>query len=579
MSAPTLDAVPLRRRERVDPLLLLPVGAAGALFATWWSLSAGKSDISAAVDLAVAWAFVAAACLALSKVTFRSSGILMTAVAASWFVTDLQLSTVSVLWTVGFVFGELYLAFLVQLVVGFPEGRPWSPVARIVVASTYVATVGLSFVRALFYPSAHNLLLVRASEQRADTIDQISAVFGAAIAIAFAVLVLARLLRLRGVGRRVAMPMLVGALLATPVTLVRLVAVIQGNDGLSDRLEAVDRFATIFIPLGFIVGLGWSRLRRVHASTLVVELRDGGAGTMRDRLSRALGDPSLEIHFYVEHSGGYVDSAGHPVELANIERAGRAVTHVVAQGSPAAMLVHDPALLDEPDLVASVRETAGLFLENERLAAEIRAQLAEVQASRARIVAAADEERRRLERDLHDGAQQHLVGLSLKLALAQIGADPAAADAFANAQGDLERALAELREFARGVHPSVLREEGLDAGVEALVRRTPIPVEIVGSAGERLPDAVELAAYFLVSESLANIVKHARATHATVSVSRAYDSLVVVITDDGVGGANAGWGTGLSGLSDRLAALEGSLEVVSPPGSGTTLTARIPCAS
>jgi signal transduction histidine kinase len=241
--------------------------------------------------------------------------------------------------------------------------------------------------------------------------------------------------------------------------------------------------------------------------------------------------------------------------------------------------VHDPALLEEPELVESVRATAALVLENERLAAEIRAQLAEVHASRARIVAATDEERRRLERDLHDGAQQRLVGLSLKLALAQVGADPAAAEALASAQADLEGALAELREFARGVHPSILREDGLDAALETLARRASVPVDVSGSVGERLPDAVELATYFFVSEALTNVAKHAGASRVDVTVDVRGAVLRVSVADDGVGGAEADIGSGLAGLADRLAALGGTLEIESAPGLGTTLSATIPCAS
>jgi signal transduction histidine kinase len=252
---------------------------------------------------------------------------------------------------------------------------------------------------------------------------------------------------------------------------------------------------------------------------------------------------------------------------------------VLAGGAPVAALIHDPALLEERDLVESVRATAGLVLENERLAAEVRSQLAEVRASRARIVAAADEERRRLERDLHDGAQQQLVALSLKLALARTATDPDNAPALEQAREDVERALGELREFARGIHPSVLREDGLDAAAEALARRAPLPVEIVGTAGERLPDPVELAAYFFVSEALTNVAKHARATHATVTIGRQQGRLTVTVADDGIGGADASGGSGLAGLADRLAALDGTLAVRSSTGTGTTLIATIPCDS
>ena len=213
-----------------------------------------------------------------------------------------------------------------------------------------------------------------------------------------------------------------------------------------------------------------------------------------------------------------MDAAGRPLELP--QGPNRAVTLVTARGEEVAALIHDPALLDEPALVESVRATAGLVLENERLAAEVRAQLAEVRASRARLVAATDAERRRLERNLHDGAQQRLVTLSIMLGLAASDGDASSSHVLSRAQDEVEEAIAELRELARGIHPTLLREEGLEAAVEALARRTPLPVEVEASVGERLPDAVELAAYFLVSEALTNVVKHASASDATVRLVR-----------------------------------------------------------
>jgi signal transduction histidine kinase len=579
MSTPSASARPFAGRGSFDPVLLLPIAVLAGLLVSWWTLSAGVSRTQAVVDLSVTWAFAGAAVVALSRPSLRRSGWLMAAVAATWFLYDLQLSTIPVIWTLGWLFGDVYLAVVAQLVLSFPEGRIWSTPARVVVALAYVATVGMASLAALFQPDAANLLLIEANQNLADRIGELASGLGVALTCAYVILIARRLLTLQRVARRAASPLLVGALLSTPILFVGLIANARGNSVLSDRLEVVDRFATILVPLGFALGLLWSRLRHSGASSLVVELREGGPETLRDRLARALGDPTLEVAYWVAgpEPGRYVDAGGFAVDLP--ESGSRAVTHVVAGGAPVAALVHDPALLEEPELVESVRATAALVLENERLAAEIRAQLAEVQASRARIVAATDEERRRLERDLHDGAQQRLVGLSLKLALAQAGAEPAAADALANAQADLEGALAELREFARGVHPSILREDGLDAALQTLARRTSVPVDLSGSVGERLPDAVELATYFFVSEALTNVAKHARASRVDVTVELRADVLRVRVADDGVGGAEADIGSGLAGLSDRLAALDGTLDIESAPGLGTTLRATIPCAS
>jgi signal transduction histidine kinase len=332
----------------------------------------------------------------------------------------------------------------------------------------------------------------------------------------------------------------------------------------------------VSLAVGVVAGILWSRLRRPEASELVVELQAQTAATLRERLARALGDPTLEVAYRLG-DGRYVDAEGRPVELPRDPD--RAVTPVTAGGVEVAALVHDPALLDEPALVESVRATAALVLENERLAAEVRSQLAEVRASRGRIVAAADGERLRIERNLHDGAQQRLVTLSVALGLEASHADPAAADALSRAQDEVEQAIAELRELARGIHPTLLRDEGLQAAVEALARRAPLLVFVQSTVTGRLPDPAELAAYFVVSEALTNVVKHASATQASVLLEREPGLLRVTVADDGAGGARMTAGSGLAGLRDRLDALDATLAIASPPGQGTTIRAELPCES
>jgi len=577
MAARALSIRSLEPRALADPVLVLPAAVALGLFAASSALSAGASETWVGVDLAVAWSFAGAAVVALSRPAFRRVGALMVATSAAWFIGYLQFSASSLLWTAGWLLGSLYFALVIQVVLSYPEGRVWSAPARVVVWAAYVATVGVQLLRGLFQIDGRNLLLVRPDQNLADMIGRAGAALALVIGIALVVLVVCRLVGSRAVARRVALPLLAGAVLAMPVFEVRMAAYVLGDIPLGDRLERMDQLTTILIPLGFFAGLLWMRLRRTGVSSLVIELRESGVGTLRHRLARALGDPTLEIAYWLEGTRGYVDEAGRPFELPS--STGRAVTQVLAGGAPVAALVHDPALLDDPDLIESVGATAGLVLENERLAAEVRAQLAEVRASRARIVAAADDERRRLERDLHDGAQQRLVELSLKLRIAQTGADPATAMALERAQDDVERALGELREFARGVHPSVLREDGLDAAVEVLARGASLPVEVRGCVGKRLPDAVELAAYFFISEALANIGKHARASQATLELAQRDGVLVIAVVDDGIGGAEISKGSGLAGLVDRLAALDGTVALNGAPGQGTRLVARIPCGS
>ncbi|HYB47786.1 MAG TPA: histidine kinase, partial [Streptosporangiaceae bacterium] len=215
------------------------------------------------------------------------------------------------------------------------------------------------------------------------------------------------------------------------------------------------------------------------------------------------------------------------------------------------------------------------------LQAELEVQLREVQGSRSRLVQAGDDARRRLERDLHDGAQQRLttVGLMLRSAQARLGpaADPALQRVLEQSVEELHAGLGELRTLARGLHPAILTDEGLVPALRALADRSPVPVTLAAAALGRLPGPVETAAYFVVSEALANVVKHAGATAAQVTLEQADGTLTVMITDDGAGGAVVGAGSGLRGLADRVAALDGRLELHSPARHGTRLRAELPC--
>jgi signal transduction histidine kinase len=212
------------------------------------------------------------------------------------------------------------------------------------------------------------------------------------------------------------------------------------------------------------------------------------------------------------------------------------------------------------------------------LDAELRESMEELRASRARIVEASDAARRKLERDLHDGAQSRLVSLALLLrsARARAGDDERLAELLDQAQLELKTSLGELRELARGIHPAVLTERGLEPALQALVSRAPVPVSVDAAVDARLPAPVESAAYFVVSEGLANVAKYAQATHASVAVRRQNGHVTVDVADDGVGGADAAHGSGLRGLADRVAALDGTLSLESPAGGGTVLRAKIP---
>jgi signal transduction histidine kinase len=364
------------------------------------------------------------------------------------------------------------------------------------------------------------------------------------------------------------------------------VVVLQAGGLRDDALEAI--WVVSMVPFALVpyLFLGTLVRTRMIQSGAVGELmaRLGETprrGELRDALARALGDPTVELFFWLPDDERFVDAAGHVVRLPE-PGSGRAVTEVSRDGETVAAIVHDQVVHDQQGgYVDAVGAAASLAFENERLEAELRSKVEELRASRERMLSIGLEERRRLERDLHDGAQQRLVSMALnmRLARARMRDDPDGAERLLDgATGELESALEELRELARGIHPAVLSARGLDTALEALARRAPVPVELQSLPRERLPEAVELAAYFVVAEALTNVAKYAAASYATVDVQRLNGRLLVRVSDDGVGGADPSLGTGLRGLADRLAVIEGRLEIDSQPGKGTIITAKIPCA-
>ncbi len=321
---------------------------------------------------------------------------------------------------------------------------------------------------------------------------------------------------------------------------------------------------------------GLGRLLRALAQALL-KTDTAGAGPVREMLAERLGDRSLNIAYWLPDREMFVDERGHQVELPR-SGSGRAWTAVEREGNRVAAIVHDAELDATPELVHAAAAASALALDNERLKADLRARLEELRHSRRRIVEAADDARRQIERDLHDGAQQQLVSLALELRLlrARLKHEPELADTVQELADKLAEALAELRELARGIHPAVLSDHGLAAAIHVLVERSPLTVQCDLDFDERLAPPVEAAAYFVAAEGLTNVIRYANAKTATVSVCRKGSTLEVIVGDDGIGGASIDAGSGLRGLSDRLAALEGELEVDSPMGEGTRVIGRIP---
>ena len=473
-----------------------------------------------------------------------------------------------------------------HLFLAFPSGRLQTRFERAFVVFAYAAVPLFAVVGQLTWQPRttrcpgcpRNLLLVQHHRSIWHALGGLGEVVFLAMLVIVAVLLIGHVRRSSGATRRALAPVVLAAAAAAVLLCAVLVVSSFGVETEGSVLLWLADVAYAAIPVAFLVGLLRTRLHRSAVADLVVELGSlPPPARVREAIARTLGDPSLELAFWLPEGRRYVDAEGRTLDS---ERSpGRAVTVLEHGGKRLAALVHDPALLDEPELLESVGAAASLALENARLQAELRAQLAEVRASRMRIVAAGDAERRRLERDLHDGAQQRLLGirLALQLARGRLADDGASVDELlAEADAEVVGALEELRALARGIHPAILTEEGLAPALAALARRTSVPVEVT-VCDDRLPATVEATAYFVAAEALANVVKHAHASRVSIEVARANGEVLINITDDGAGGANPE-GAGLRGLRDRVEALDGHLRVASASVGGSRVTAEIPCA-
>jgi signal transduction histidine kinase len=333
----------------------------------------------------------------------------------------------------------------------------------------------------------------------------------------------------------------------------------------------------VLVPIGMLVGILRSRgARSAVAGALTGIVGGATVAALGAALRQALGDPSLRILGWDAEAGGYRDEAGDLVDPPEATTT-VAVTPIASDGVPLAVVVHDAALDEDPALVASGLALATLVMHNAQLGREVDRQLAEVRASRARIVAAGDDERRRIERDLHDGVQQRLValGLALRRAATRTGADANAADALTRGADEALAVVEDVRELARGIHPAILSEAGLASGLRALADRSPVVVEVDARLDREPPPTTAATAYFVASEALANVAKHAAATTAWIRASDGDGILKVAVEDDGRGGVDPA-GSGLRGLQDRVSALGGTFTAAARPGGGTVVTASIP---
>ncbi len=511
-------------------------------------------------------------------------GPLMVFLGFAWFASLLVYSSVSALYTMGLFFRPLFIAVLNHVLLAFPSGRLEGRLARLIVVAAYLDTIVVVGLSVPFQePDAagvRNLVQIEPSAALADGLRDAARVIGVGLLLTSLGLIAYRWRRATPPWRRAVAPVLWWGAAAAALGALRLL-----NDALDRPLGPVEvGFFLVLatVPFAFELGLLRSRLARGAVAELVVELRQTQApANLRNALARALHDPRLELAYWLPDQKRYVDREGQPLELP-AEDSGFVTTIVERDGRRVAALVHDASLRDDPELVEAVCAAAGLALENERLQAELRAHLDELRASRVRIVEAADAERRRLERDLHDGTQQRLVSVSMALGLAEskLASDPEAARKILDETREtLATALQELRELSQGIHPGILTERGLGPALQELAYAAPVAIELSVPLEQRLPQPIEAAAYYVVAEALTNVAKYASARAVSVTVDQRNGRALVEVRDDGVGGADPARGSGLRGLADRVEALGGRLSVDSPPGRGTHLKAEIPCAS
>jgi signal transduction histidine kinase len=532
--------------------------------------------------------------------THRRFGRLLVLAGVTWFLTTLSGSDDGVLYSIGRVSGWLVEVGLVYLMLAFPTGRLAGPVDRALfwaaaalVASLYVPTA----LVAEQYPvpslwthcdagCPENAFMLLDSEP--GFVDGVVRPLREVLSIAVLIAVTGRLAQRIGRAtpllRRTLTPVLAFAILRALA-----LGIALGVRRVDPGSPAVDVFAWVTVlaipamSLGFLIGLLRWRLFAAEAlQGLALGVRSHSRQEeLRDLIAATLGDPTVELAYWRPARGGnWVDAAGLPVALP-AERSGRCITEIRDGDRRVAAIVHDPALREQRSFVESVGAYALVWDDNIRLAAEVEASLREVRESRARILAAADDERRRIERDLHDGAQQRLVALRIRLEIADevMLRDPARARQIVHGLGDeVTGALDEVRSLAAGVYPALLAHRGLTEALRAAALRSPVPARVDVDGVDRFPQEVEAAVYFCCSEALQNAAKHARgASSVSISLERNGD-LRFEVRDDGAGFSplDAGSGHGLLNMRDRLASVGGELDVRSAPGEGTQVSGSVP---
>jgi len=572
-------------RRRLAVLISGAIAAAGSLAWSGWPPSPGYVPILICYEV-IGLSFLVAGVAAWARWPASRLGLLFSIAGYLYLLPYILVNLANpVAFTIGNLSQGIYTAAVAHLGLAWPTGRLRSRFECGVVVFDYAQLIGFSVAAAMFWNPAFvgcttgcpaNVLLIGdGSRSDLDTVNTIGGLVSLAVTAIVLTLIVRHWRSARGWSRRAMLPLVwlafaVGAEQIVTGSLLNLSLPSLVSFGLAPLVMLAG-------PVLFVISTVRARTAGGALGTAIVDLEPGASpDRLRDTLARALGDSTLQLAFRQPDGSGYLDTAGQAVDMGRPDP-GRVVTRVA--GPDEAVLVYDEGLELEPQLVRLTSAAASMALEHSRLQAEVQAQLEQVRASRARIVEAGDAERRRLERDLHDGAQQRLVTLSLALGMARdrAAADPELGSLIESASKEAREALTELRELARGIHPAVLTETGLAGAIQALVERSPVATTVTAVPGGRFLAAIEATAYFVVSEALTNVAKHAMADSAEVMICQRAGRLVVKVSDDGAGGARPEGGSGLRGLADRVASVGGVLRVDSPPGCGTRLEADLPC--
>jgi signal transduction histidine kinase len=550
-----------------------------------------RTDAQLVSDLLGGWAFMVTGLIAWRRLPERRIGPISIAVGFAWFVGSYGPSGSPAVRYLAESFQGWFVPLTAWLALAYPSGRVRLRSGRAVLVAWFALQAAWTVARLAlvvplaWYPCATCPESAVAFAWTQSVLAVIGPAFGALFAVcgvATVVILANRLRRATPVGRRRLLPVaLAGVLISASLAAVEIERILDTGLLPHGLAPAVLNALSIAVAAAVLAGLLAEQASRSAVADVVGGLDDRSSiASLQAALRAALGDPSLRVLAWDAAAGVYVDEQGAPADRPETdERQG--VMGLGDPSRPLAVVVHDAALLDDPGLASAVRAAVRLHLENARLEAEVRRQLEDVRASRARLVEAADTERRRLERDLHDGAQQRLVGLALDVrrARARLGddADPALVAALEDAATDVTLAIEELRELARGIHPSILTEGGLGPALESLSLRSRMPVDLKEDlSGSRFPPAVEGTAYFVVAEGLTNAARASGASSVRVRASRRNGVLTVEVADDGNGGADPTRGSGLRGLDDRVRAIGGTLRIESEAGGGTRLLAELP---